>query len=100
MAPRYGMAGCGSKQDRGSPGSGAGLRVRFGDAGEGGDVEHFAAGGGVDAGGPEAALGFGGAAGPAGQRGPEGLAPLGEGRVDDGEDLLPGWPWWPAVPGG
>ena len=38
----------------------------------------------------QAAFGLGGAAGPAGQRGPQRLAALGEGGVNHGEDLLPG----------
>ena len=68
----------------------------FGDPGERCDVDHFAAGLGSTSGGHAGSFGRGGAAGPTGQGRPQGLAALGEGGVDHGEDLFAGWPWSPG----
>ena len=63
--------------------------ARGGDGGEPVHAECLPAQPGVDARLPENLLGRGGRARPAGQRGPQRLAPLRERRVDHGEHLLP-----------
>lgn len=60
----------------------------FGDAGELLDGQRLAAGLRRDTRGDQRGLRGGGRSGPPRQRGPQRLAALGEGRVDDGEDLV------------
>ena len=62
----------------------------LGEGREGGDVEALAAQRRVDAGGADRGLSGVGAPGKGGEGLAEGLAPLSEGGVDDGEDLLAG----------